>query len=60
MNNGVRIVIDRREGNRWYWKLNAYGDEYPCKLSEASPAKAIQEAEDQLFRVEVSRKRRTG
>jgi hypothetical protein len=28
MNNGIRITIDRRDGNRWYWKLNAYGDEY--------------------------------
>ena len=42
-NNGVRITIDRRDGSHWYWKLNAYGEEYPCRISEATPEKAIQE-----------------
>jgi hypothetical protein len=56
MNNGVRIVIDRREGNRWYWKLNAYGEEYYYGRSEASPTKAVQAAESQLSAVDLSRR----
>jgi hypothetical protein len=24
--DSVRVVIDRGDGNRWYWKLNAYGE----------------------------------
>jgi hypothetical protein len=57
MNNGIRITIDRRDGNRWYWKLNAYGDEYYDGRGEASPAKAVQAAESRLFNVEVAKRR---
>ena len=57
MNNGIRITIDRRDGNRWYWKLNAYGDEYYDGRGEASPAKAVQAAETRLFTVEVAKRR---
>jgi hypothetical protein len=57
MNNGIRITIDRRDGNRWYWKLNAYGDEYYDGRGEASPAKAVQAAETRLFAVEVAKRR---
>ena len=57
MNNGIRITIDRRDSNRWYWKLNAYGDEYYDGRGEASPAKAVQAAETRLFAVEVAKRR---
>ncbi|MGB6808104.1 MAG: hypothetical protein WBE81_16110 [Pseudolabrys sp.] len=58
MNNGIRITIDRRDSNRWYWKLNAYGDEYfDVGHGEASPAKAVQAAESRLFTVEVAKRR---
>ena len=57
MNNEIRITIDRRDGNRWYWKLNAYGDEYYDGRGEASPAKAVQAAETRLFAVEVAKRR---
>ena len=57
MNNGILITIDRRDGNRWYWKLNAYGDEYYDGRGEASPAKAVQAAESRLFNVEVAKRR---
>ena len=57
MNNGIRITIDRRDGNRWYWKLDAYGDEYYDGRGEASPAKAVQAAESRLFNVEVAKRR---
>jgi hypothetical protein len=57
MNNGVRIVIDRREGNRWYWKLTAYGVEYRASGSEATAAKAAAEAQSQLWRVEFSKQK---
>jgi hypothetical protein len=57
MNNGVRVTIDRREGNRWYWKLNAFGEEYFDGRSEASPTKAVQAAESRLFTVEHSKRR---
>ena len=57
MNNGIRITIDRRDSNRWYWKLNAYGDEYFDGRGEASPAKAVQAAETRLFAVEVAKRR---
>ena len=57
MNNGNPITIDRRDGNRWYWKLNAYGDEYYDGRGEASPAKAVQAAETRLFAVEVAKRR---
>ena len=54
-NNGVRILIDRREGNRWYWKLNAYGEEHSCQRSEASSAKAAEQVEAHLTQIELSR-----
>jgi hypothetical protein len=55
MNNGVRILIDRRDGNRWYWKLNAYGEEHYCQRSEHSPAKAAEQAEAYLTQIDLSR-----
>jgi hypothetical protein len=55
VNNGVRILIDRRDGNRWYWKLNAYGEEHYCKHSVLSPAKAAEQVEALLTQVELSR-----
>jgi hypothetical protein len=54
-NNGVRILIDRREGNRFYWRLNAYGEEYFPQRSEATAAKAAEQAEALLTQVELSR-----
>jgi hypothetical protein len=56
-NNGVRIVIDRTEGGRWYWKLTAYGEEYFDGRSEASPTRAVQAAEARLFTAELSKRR---
>jgi len=55
MNNGVRILIDRRDGNRWYWKLNAYGEEHYCKHSVLSPAKAAEQVEALLTQVKLYR-----
>ncbi|MGC1643196.1 MAG: hypothetical protein WA781_21595, partial [Pseudolabrys sp.] len=58
MNNGIRITIDRRDSNRWYWRLNAYGDEYfDVGHGEASPAKAVQAAESRLFTFGVAKRR---
>jgi hypothetical protein len=54
-NNGVRILIERREGNRYYWTLTAYGDEHYCKHSEASPARAAEQVETHLMQIELSR-----
>ena len=50
---------DRPQGwQPWYWKLNAYGDEYfDVGHGEASPAKAVQAAESRLFTVEVAKRR---
>ena len=58
-NNGVRILIERRAGNRWYWQLNAYGDEHYCMRSEASPAKAAEQVALHLAQIEESRERNT-
>ncbi|MFZ1216644.1 MAG: hypothetical protein WAO13_25195 [Pseudolabrys sp.] len=55
-NDGVRIVIERQAGNRWTWRLTAYGDEYYDGHSEASPVKAVQAEESRLFAVEVARR----
>ena len=54
-NNGIRILIERRDGNRFYWTLNAYGDEIYCNRSEASPVKAAEVAESSLMQIELSR-----
>ncbi|MGA6999083.1 MAG: hypothetical protein WBZ22_22945 [Pseudolabrys sp.] len=57
-NDGIRIVIERQAGNRWTWRLTAYGDEYfDVGHGEASPAKAVQAAESRLFTVEVAKRR---
>ncbi|MGA9516909.1 MAG: hypothetical protein WBV51_25575 [Pseudolabrys sp.] len=56
-NDGIRIVIERQAGNRWTWRLTAYGDEYFDGHSQASPAKAVQAAESRLFTVEVAKRR---
>jgi hypothetical protein len=55
---GIRRLNEQwNPGNRWYWKLNAYGDEYYDGRGEASPAKAVQAAETRLFAVEVAKRR---
>jgi hypothetical protein len=28
MNNGVRIVLDRRADGHWYWELTTYGERH--------------------------------
>jgi hypothetical protein len=53
--NGVRILIERRDGSRFYWTLNAYGDEHYCSRSEMSPTKAAEAAEATLMQIETSR-----
>ena len=54
-NNGLRITIDRRDGSRWYWKLNAYGEEIICHRSEVSPVKAAETAEHSMMQVDLTR-----
>jgi hypothetical protein len=55
-NNGIRILIERRDGGRWYWQLNAYGDEHYGKRSEPSPVKAAEQVENHLAQIELSRR----
>jgi hypothetical protein len=60
MNNGVRIVIDRRAGGRWHYKLNVQGREYYGRTTgEVSPTKCAEDAERCLSQIELSRQRRT-
>ena len=54
-NNGVRILIERRDGNGWYWTLNAYGEEYYCKRSEGVSCKGCREVRAHLTQIELSR-----
>jgi hypothetical protein len=51
----VRILIERRDGNRWHWRLNAFGEEYQSPRSEASPVKAAEQVENHLTQIELSR-----
>lgn len=54
-NNGVRILIERRDGNRFYWTLNAYGEELYGHRSEASLAKAAEVAESSLMQIDLAK-----
>jgi hypothetical protein len=60
-NNGIRIVIDRRAGGRWRYRLNVQGQEYYGRtVGEATLTKAAEDAERCLSQIEISRQiRRT-
>jgi len=59
MNDGIRVVIERRGGGRWYWKMTAFGTEYRGKRSECSPVKAGEQAEAQIAQIEAAKEKAT-
>jgi hypothetical protein len=56
----IRATIDQREGGRYFWRLNCYGNEYFGRtVGEVSISKCAAEIEACLSQIEVSRQRRT-
>ncbi len=51
-NNGVRIVIERRDGGHWHWALTANGEQHMGQRVVPTAELAAQEAE--IYRNQLS------